>query len=235
MRHLSIAAGLGLWILTGCVTYFGVDAAEPGDTGPDGSTVQDASTASDLAGGQDRFTGLDRATGVDHTTGFDAGAPRDAAAGVDLAVPHDAASGGDLGAPRDANVVVPDGGMPVGSHCESAPCTQEAMCIGTATNAVCRLKCIRGDGTCQAQTEFCQNILLPDGGPSPTGACVPAQGEGQTCVDEPCAEIYTCAYSGADAASVTCHVSCWPQSTDAGCPSGQACMGFTGQDSGACF
>ena len=229
MAHRSLLAVLGASaLLVGCVTRFDVDAGGPADGGADGAVVGDAA-------GLDTASGSDLASGTDRASPADGATASDTATGTDHSSPSDASTAADTSVHEDTNVVVPDGGMPVGSHCENAPCTTEAMCIGNSSEAYCRLKCIRGDGTCNAQTEYCIDITLPDGGPSPTGACVPALGEGQSCVNEPCAEIYVCAYSGQDAAAVACHVSCWPGATDAGCPQGQTCQGFTGQDAGACF
>lgn len=112
------------------------------------------------------------------------------------------------------------------------------MCIGNNTEAYCRLTCDLNGSDCDPSSEYCIGINLADGGTAATGACVPAGGENAPCDDEPCAELYFCAYMGNDAAASTCRVVCDPnvaEGSDAGCPNAQNCYSINGYDGGACL
>ena len=226
----------------GCITRFDVDAGVDGGSAADVPSSVDANSANDAAATTADAGARDHNSASDLASQADQAQPDTASTADHNNNPVDAAgqdtASQDSGSQTDSATVVPDGGMPLGAHCENAPCGDGMMCIGNSNEAYCRLSCARGGSDCDPNSEYCISINLADGGTAATGACVPAGGENAPCDDDPCAEVYFCAYMGDDAAASTCRIVCDPgvaEGLDAGCPSAQNCYNINGFDGGACL
>lgn len=241
MRRRLLVLSIALQLSLGCVTYFDPDGGFDANVSDDGGqvTIGDANQGVD-GNNTTADAGLtDQGSGLDHNSSIDATVAADHSVVDQGLVDHGAVDQGSSvvdAAAVDGAVASADGGV-AGEHCENSACADGYMCIGNNTEAYCRLECILDGNDCDPHSEYCISINLPDGGIAVNGACVPGVGENASCVDDPCAEIYICAYMD-DPDSRSCRVRCDPgvaEGADAGCPSAQTCYGITGTDGGACL
>lgn len=123
MRGVFLAGIMSLSMLSfnaGCVTRFDVDAGgTDAGSGLDHLSVVDANSQTDSqVSGQDAAHS-DLGSGTDHNTTHDA-AHSDTFSASDTGATDTTVT--DTGSATDSNQDVPDGGMPLGAHCENAPC-----------------------------------------------------------------------------------------------------------------
>jgi hypothetical protein len=168
-----------------------------------------------------------------------AGPPVDAGTQGDASAQPDAGSRADAGAPPDAGTRQ-DAGEPqagIGDPCQSSDqCPHDAMCVGVPY--VCRVTCQVGGTNCNAATESCVPVQMPDGGLSARGVCIPGGAAGAPCNPGWCAELTICV-AGLDGVYM-CRDRCDPGAADAGAdagcpPSAPRCIHINNAPGGACL